>query len=83
MKKTVIISIVITIVFLAFAIICKMYNAYIKTSEELLWTLEEMCEQNDLPWGDTVCETDAWSDYCDAREALDLGYLPHYTERNK
>ena len=59
----------------------KAYEEYIRTSEELLWTLEEMCEQNDLPWGDTICETDQWSDYCEAREALGLGYLKHYSKR--
>lgn len=58
-----------------------LYHNYIKTSEELLWMIEEMCEQNDLPWGDTVCETDQWSDYCEAREALGLGYLKHHSKR--
>ena len=57
------------------------YEEYVRTSEELLWTLEEMCEQNNLPWGDTICETDQWSDYCEAREALGLGYLEHYSKR--
>ena len=54
-----------------------LYKEYIRTSEELLWELEEMCEQHDIPWGDTICETDQWSDYCEAREALGLGYLEH------
>lgn len=81
MKKTIIISIVIAIAFLAFAGICKMYNDYIITSEELLWTLEEMCEQNNLPWEDTICETDQWSDYCDARKQLGLDYFEHYSKK--
>lgn len=59
----------------------KAYEEYVRTSEELLMTLEEMCEQNDLPWGDTICETDVWEDYCEAREALGLGYLEHYSKR--
>ena len=61
----------------------KLYINYIKTSEELLWMLEEMCESNDLPWGDTVCETDAWSNYCEARENLGLDYLKHYSKRGE
>lgn len=60
-----------------------LYGNYIRTSEELLWNLEEMCELNDIPWGDTVCETDAWSNYCDAREDLGLGYLVHHSERGE
>jgi hypothetical protein len=59
----------------------KAYEEYVRTSEELLMALEEMCEQNDLPWGDTICETDVWEDYCEAREALGLGYLEHYSKR--
>lgn len=59
----------------------KAYEEYVRTSEELLMALEEMCEQNDLPWGDTICETDQWSDYCEAREALGLEYLDHYSKR--
>lgn len=57
------------------------YQMYIKASEELLLTLEEMCEQNDIPWGDTICETDVWEDYCEARENLGLDYLRDYSER--
>ena len=48
-----------------------LYENYIKTSEELLWTLEEMCEQNDLPW----------EDYCEARKNLGLNYFKHYSKR--
>ena len=40
----------------------KAYEEYVRTSEELLMALEEMCEQNDLHWGDTICETDVWED---------------------
>lgn len=58
-----------------------LYKNYIKTSEELLWNLEEMCELNNIPWGDTICETDAWANYCEAREALGLGYLEHRSKR--
>ena len=58
-----------------------LYENYIKTSEELLWTLEEMCEQNDLPWGDTICETGVWEDYCEARKNLGLNYFKHYSKR--
>lgn len=59
----------------------KAYEEYVRTSEELLMALEEMCEQNNLPWGDTICETDQWSDYCEAREVLGLEYLEHYSKR--
>ena len=58
-----------------------LYENYIRTSEELLWEIEEMCEQHDIPWGDTVCEGDNWSNYCDARKALGLEYLEHYSNR--
>lgn len=58
-----------------------LYEDYIRTSEELLWELEEMCEQHDIPWGDTVCEGDNWSDYCEARKSLGLNYFKHYSER--
>ena len=58
-----------------------LYEEYIRTSEELLWELEELCEQSDLPWGDTICETDVWEDYCEAREALGLKCLEHYSKR--
>jgi hypothetical protein len=58
-----------------------LYEEYIRTSEELLWKLEELCEQNDLPWGDAICETDQWVDYYESREALGLKYLEHYSKR--
>lgn len=56
------------------------YDEYIKTSEELLWELEEMCDYHGLDWGDTVCEGENWSNYCDAREELGLNYLEHYSK---
>lgn len=58
-----------------------LYEDYIRTSEELLWELEEMCEQHDIPWGDTICETDMWEDYCDARKQLGLDYFKHYSKK--
>ena len=58
-----------------------LYEDYIRTSEELLWELEEMCEQHDIPWGDTVCETDMWEDYCEARKNLGLDYFKHYSDK--
>ena len=60
--------------------VIKAFEEYVRTSEELLWMLEETCESFDCPWGDTVCETDVWCDYCDAREALGLDYLEHYSK---
>lgn len=42
------------------------YKDYIKATERLLEDLEIMCEDNDLLWGDTICEGDSWSDYVDA-----------------
>lgn len=85
MKKYifVVITAIISIVLTGAMSTNKLYINYIKTSEELLWMLEEMCESNDLPWGDTVCETDAWSNYCEARENLGLGYLKHYSKRGE
>lgn len=58
-----------------------LYEDYIRTSEELLWELEEMCDYHDIPWGDTICETDVWEDYCEARKNLGLNYFKHYSER--
>lgn len=82
MKKVLIIAVIAIACIIGANIYVKsLYEDYIRTSEELLWELEEMCEQNDLPWGDTICETDQWTDYCEAREALGLGYLEHYSKR--
>ena len=47
-------------------------------SEELLWELEEICEQHDIPWGDTICEGCTWEEYTDARNNLGLGELRYY-----
>ena len=79
--KKVLIIIVTVIVAMSCTAPVILYKNYIKTSEELLWMIEEMCEQNDISWGDTVCETDIWGDYCDAREALGIGYLKHYSDK--
>lgn len=82
MKKILIIAaIAVAGIFGANIYVKHLYDEYIRTSEELLWMLEETCELNGTPWGDTVCETDQWSDYCEAREALGLRYLEHYSER--
>ena len=56
----------------------KAYQEYVKTSEELLWELEEICEQHDIPWGDTICEGCIWEEYTDARNNLGLGELRYY-----
>ena len=58
-----------------------LYENYIKTSEELLWDLEAMCEEHNIDWGDTICETDTWSNYCDARKNLGLEYLKQHSKR--
>lgn len=82
MKKFMIIATIVVAGIIGANIYVKsLYDDYIRTSEELLWMVEEMCEQNDIPWGDTVCETDQWSDYCEVRNALGLGYLEHYSKR--
>lgn len=82
MKKILIVATIIVVGIIGANIYVKsLYEYYIRTSEELLWMIEEMCEQNDLPWGDTVCETDQWSDYCDARQQLGLNYFEHYSKR--
>lgn len=83
MKKFIIVATLVIIGIISANIYVKsLYRTYIRTSEELLWNLEEMCELNDIPWSDTICETDAWANYCDAREALGLGYLEHYSKRS-
>ena len=82
MKKILIIAVIATAGIIGANIYVKsLYEDYIRTSEELLWMLEETCEQNGLPWGDTICETDVWEDYCEAREALGLEYFKHYSKR--
>lgn len=58
----------------------RMYENYIKTSEELLMEIEEMCDYHRLNWGDTICEGNSWCNYCDARKALGLNYLEHYSK---
>lgn len=82
MKKFMIIATIIVAGMIGANIYVKtLYEEYIKTSEELLWELEEMCEYHGLDWGDTVCEGNTWEEYCEARKALGLGYLEHYSKR--
>lgn len=82
MKKILIIAAIAVVGIVGCNIYVKsLYEDYIRTSEELLWELEEMCEYHDIPWGDTVCEGNAWEDYCEARENIGLGYFKHYSER--
>jgi hypothetical protein len=82
MKKVLIIAVIAVAGIVGANIYVKsLYEDYIRTSEELLWELEEMCEQHDIPWGDTICETDMWEDYCKARKNLGLDYFKHYSER--
>lgn len=84
MKKFIIIAMLVVVGIIGANIYVKsLYENYIRTSEELLWSLEEMCELNDIPWGDTVCETDTWSNYCDSRKNLRLDYLVHCSKRGK
>lgn len=82
MKKILIIAVITTAGIIGANIYVKsLYEDYIRTSEELLWMLEETCEQSGLPWGDTICETDVWEDYCEARENLGLNYFKHYSKK--
>lgn len=43
-----------------------LFRNYTKSAERLLEELEIICEDNNIPWGDTICEGDNWSDYVDA-----------------
>lgn len=82
MKKFLIIAAIAVVGIISANIYVKsLYEDYIRTSEELLMEIEEMCDYHDIPWGDTVCEGDNWSDYCEARKALGLGYFKHYSKR--
>ena len=82
MKKILIVAAIAVVGIISANIYVKsLYEEYIRTSEELLWELEEMCEQHDVPWGDTVCEGDNWYEYCEARKNLGLNYFKHYSER--
>ena len=74
---TAIISIA-TTYFITSTIEQKKYNKYIFASEMLLWEIEEFNEDNNLYWGDTICEGDAWSDYNEVRIELGLDYLEYY-----
>lgn len=56
----------------------KYYKEYVRTSEELLWELEEICEQHGIHWGDTICEGYAWEEYTDARINIGLEKLEYY-----
>ena len=56
----------------------KNYKEYVRASEELLWELEEICEQHDIPWGDTICEGGAWEEYTNARINIGLEELEYY-----
>lgn len=82
MKKyiLVVITIIVSILLTSCVTATHLYEQYIKTSEELLWELEELCEQHDIPWGDTVCEGDNWSNYIEARHNLGLGNLKYYKD---
>jgi len=82
MKKILIIAAIAVVGIIGANIYVKsLYEEYIRTSEELLMEIEEMCDYHDIPWGDTVCEGNTWEEYCEAREALGLGYLEHYSKR--
>lgn len=54
------------------------YKEYHNATDKLLNLLEETDELNDIPWGDTVCETDVWENFCETREKVGLGYLEYY-----
>lgn len=58
MKKFVSISLVamICISFVSAIVTVLRYEKYVKTSQELLWDLEALCEAHDIDWGDTICE---------------------------
>lgn len=65
------ILIILLIEILATTTICSLivtshHRKYVEVTERLLEDLEIMCEDNNLPWGDTICEGDSWSDYVDA-----------------
>ena len=54
------------------------YEEYHEATDNLLMMLEETDELNGIPWGDTICETDVWEEFCEAREKIGLGYLDYY-----
>lgn len=63
--KTVLI--VVTIIYTLFTlVVIKTYQEYVYNTQRLLEEIEMVCEDNDLPWGDTICEGDNWSDYIDS-----------------
>lgn len=41
---------------------------YYTATEKLLRELEQMDNYHDIEWGDTICESDYWSDYQEAKE---------------
>lgn len=84
MKKlsTILLSIIAFVCFIGVIHTIKAYDYYVYTSQELLWEIEALCEENDIPWGDIICEGDNWSDYTDARRALGLKELEYYNNVN-
>jgi hypothetical protein len=48
------------------------YTKYIEVTDNLLQECESICEENDLYWGDTLCEGDTWSDFQEVRAELHL-----------
>lgn len=56
---------------------------YIKATDELLWELEEMCEYHGIHWGDTVCEGENWSNFCETRSIVGLETLVHWSEKGE
>lgn len=84
MKKlsTLLLGIVAFVCFVGVLLTLKAYDYYVYTSQELLWEIEAICEENGIHWSDTICEGDNWSDYNDARKALGFNELEYYGDVN-
>ena len=48
----------------------KLVREYVKTTDKLLEEIEMMMDDNGIPFGDTICEGDTWSDYVELRNKL-------------
>ena len=51
-------------------IVSMRHKDYVKTTEKLIEDIELLCEDNNISFGDTICEGDSWSDYIDACKKL-------------
>lgn len=50
-------------------------ETYIQKTDKLLEEVEFMCRDTELSWGETVCKSNTWDEFLNARFDIDLGDL--------